>query len=151
MLARGSSEPQHTVTFYYCDHADKRTLDPINIFSSLAVQMLRTLGDLPTSLLAILERICQDNILPEIEDVNHLLLESMERTSSTVIILDGLDEVDEDGRKLIFHNLRNIIMRATSSVIKVFVASREDTSYLTQVPGTSSFKLRIGIDTHCRN
>lgn len=144
MLMERSLEPQPTTTFFYYDHADKRTLDPANIFRSLALQVLRTLGDLPASLLAILERICQDSMVPETEDSIYLLLETMKRITSAVIVLDGLDEVNEDDRKLIFRNLRDIILQATSTVIKVFIASREDTSYLTQVPDIPLFKLRIG-------
>ena len=147
MLTDSTSDPQRRITFYYCDHADKRTLDPVNIFSSLALQVLRTLGELPTSLLVVLERIYRDNTTADLEDVINLLVKAMERVASAVIIVDGLDEVDEDDRKLIFQNLRDIITQATSPVIKTFIASREDTSYLTQLPHVPSFKLRIGIDT----
>jgi hypothetical protein len=111
------------------------------------LQLLRTLGDLPTGLLAILESICQDHTTADLNDVIHLLLKSMDKITSAVIVLDGLDEVDEVNRKLIFHNLEDIVRRAATSVIKVVIVSREDTTYLTQWPDVSSFKLRVGIDT----
>lgn len=147
MLAESISDPQRSIAFYYCDHADKRTLDPVNIFSSLALQILRTLGDLPIGLLAVLERICQDSTTADIDDVIQLLLESIARLKSTAIVLDGLDEVGENDRKFIFHNLVHLVTQTTSSSTKVFIASREDTSYLTEVPHVSSFKLRMGVDT----
>jgi hypothetical protein len=146
MLAKDNSNTGRNIMFYYCDHADKRTLDPANIFSSLALQLLRTLGELPTILLEMLERICQDNSTVDLEDVLHLLLKAIERAMSATIVIDGLDEVDENDRKLIFHRLRDIATRATPPIIKVLVASREDTSYLTQVPDAALFKRRIGID-----
>lgn len=118
-------------------------MDPINIFSSLALQVLRTLGELPTGLLGLLENICQDSTTPEIEDISHLLRESMKRIPLAVIILDGLDEVDEDDRKLIFNILKNLV---TQAMVKVFVTSREDTTYLTQVPHVALFRLRVGVN-----
>jgi hypothetical protein len=146
MLAKDNSNTRQNIMFYYCDHADKRTLDPANIFSSLALQLLRTLGELPTTLLEMLERICQDSSTVDLEDFLHLLLKAIERAMSAIIVIDGLDEVDENDRKLIFHHLRDIATRATPPIIKVLVASREDTSYLTQVPDAALFKRRIGID-----
>jgi len=125
MLVQDISTPQRNIIFYYCDHADKRTLDPVNIFSSLALQVLRTLGDLPTDLLAILESICHDHATADLEDVIQLVLKSMDKVTSVVIVLDGLDEVDEVNRKLIFHNLEDIVGRAATSVIKVAIASRK--------------------------
>ena len=146
MFSDDKPDTGRNIAFYYCDHADKRTLDPIKIFSSIAVQVFRTLGELPTSLLAMLEGICQNNSTADLADVVHLLLKAIERVSSVVIVLDGLDEVDENDRKLIFHHLRDISTQATPPMIKVLVASREDTSYLTQIPGVALFKRRIGVD-----
>lgn len=146
ILAKDNPGTKQDLAFYYCDHADKRTLDPVNIFSSLALQMLRTLGELPTNFLAMLERICHDNSTTDLEDVVHLLLKAMKRVTSVVIVLDGLDEVDEDDRKLIFHILTDIITQTISPTIKLLVASREDTSYLIQASDVALFKVRIGID-----
>jgi hypothetical protein len=87
MLAKDNSNTGQNITFYYCDHADKRTLDPVNIFSSLTIQMLRTLGDLPTSVLTILEKIWQDRSTADLEDVIHLLLKAMERVTSAALYL----------------------------------------------------------------
>ncbi|KAE9367461.1 hypothetical protein N431DRAFT_348615, partial [Stipitochalara longipes BDJ] len=146
LLAEDNPNTRRNTIFYYCDHADKRTLDPINIFSNLALQVLRTLGDLPSGLLIVLERICQENSKPDLEDVVHLLIQAVERVTSVVILLDGLDEVNENDRKLVFHHLQDIVALATPPMIKVLVASREDTSYLTLVPGVTLLKRRLGTD-----
>ena len=94
----------------------------------------------------MLERICQGNSEPDLEDVVGLLVQAIERATPTIILLDGLDEVNEDDRKVIFKNLQNIFARATPPTLKVLVASREDTSYLTVVPDVALFKRRIGTD-----
>jgi hypothetical protein len=99
---------------------------------------------LPERLLTVLERICQVNSTPDLEDVVHLLIQAIERVASVVILLDGLDEMDEAGRKDIFHNLHKVFALANPPVVKVLLASREDTSYLTLAPSVTLFKRHIG-------
>jgi len=110
------------------------------------LQFLCTLGDLPERLLTLLEKICQKTSTPDLEDVVHLLTQAVQKVTTAVVLLDGLDEVNEDDRKVIFYHLQNIIARTTSPAIKILVSSREDASYMTLVPGVALFKRRIGID-----
>lgn len=131
MLVDQGSNSKRDIIFYYRDHADKRTLDPVNIFSSLALQLLSRRGGLPTGILAILESVCQDSATADLEDIVRLLLKSMEKIISPIIVLDGLDEVNELNRKIIFHNLNRLVSQASTSVVKIIIASREDTTYLT--------------------
>lgn len=132
-----------TTTFYYCDHADKRTLDPVNIFRSIAQQLVRSLGDLPTAILDSLEDLCQEAKASDVDDVIQLIMELAKKRRTLIIFIDGLDEIFEHERKLVFYHLKMFLIQETSSV-KIFVTSREDTSYLTQEPRIRSFKIRIG-------
>lgn len=73
-------------------------------------------------------------------------MEVIKNHPSVIIVIDGLDEVFEKDRKLVFSTVRSLI-EAAASVIKILVASREDTSYLTMVANVPGFKVHIGTST----
>jgi ATP/maltotriose-dependent transcriptional regulator MalT len=100
------------------------------------------LGDLPTDILDSLEDLCQETKASDVDDVIQIIIE-LTKGLTLVIFMDGLDEIFEHERKFVFHHLRRFLVQKTSSV-KIFITSREDTSYLTQEPNVRSFKIRIG-------
>lgn len=84
-------------------------------------------------------------------------MEVVHNIPSVVIFLDGLDEILDNDRRLVFSNIRNFI-EAAPSVVKVLFASREDTSYLTKIANVSQFRVHIGtnnitadIDTYVKH
>jgi hypothetical protein len=145
------SKTKTLITFFYCDYADKRTLDPINIFSSITKQVLQGIGELSKPMLELLESTRLDGKVPDVEEVMILRLVAIKNNSSMFIFIDGLDEVLERERKIVFNNLSEVIVRAASTSVKLFVASREDTSYLTEASRTQGFKIRIGADSVARD
>jgi hypothetical protein len=101
------------------------------------------LGDLSAAILDSLEELCQEARASDVGDVIQLIMELSKRGQTLFIFIDGLDEIFEHERKLVFYHLNTFLIKKTSSV-KIFVTSREDTSYLTQEPSVRSFKIRIG-------
>lgn len=84
---------------------------------------------------------------PTIEDLLHLLLAGLKGVTRVSIFVDGLDEVLERDRKIVFSNLK-CILADSEAPAKVFVSGREDTTYLLQTPGTLSLKARVASGTN---
>lgn len=71
-----------------------------------------------------------------------LIPEAVKKHPSVIIFIDGLDEVLERERKLVFSSIRHL-MKVLPSSIRFFIASREDTSYLTKMTNLPSFKVHM--------
>jgi hypothetical protein len=71
-----------------------------------------------------------------------LIPEAVKKHPSVIIFIDGLDEVLEHERKLVFSSIRHL-MKVLPSSIKLFIASREDTGYLTKVTNLPTFKVHM--------
>jgi hypothetical protein len=69
-------------------------------------------------------------------------LEAVHNIPSIIIFIDGLDEVLDKDRRLVFSTIRDLI-EAAPSVVKALFASREDTSYLIGVADVPRFKVHI--------
>lgn len=132
------------IAYYYCDHADKRTLDPVNIFSAIAMQIIQYITEFPQEIGMMIESAYLENKrTPDTEEICQILLLAIDKLPTVAIFIDGLDEVLEDERKMIFSNLRTILLHFKSSSIKLFVSSREDTSYLTKISSVRTFKVQV--------
>jgi hypothetical protein len=139
-------EVSRTALFYYCDHADKRTLEPTNIFGSLTQQLLRSMGVLPDIILSMVRGICTGRSI--LEDLCHLLLASVIRVSRVILFVDGLDEILEQDREAVFSNLKSLLS-GSQGAAKLFVSAREDTTYGFQSPTANidCFRIRISATT----
>lgn len=112
---------------YYCDYADKRTLDPLNIFGSMTHAFLQRI-EIPSSVQSLIEKAyCDGNRVPQLHEVL-LILKTIVETSfeSVTILVDGLDEMKEEERQLIYSGLRDVL--TLSKTIKLFLSSRNDES-----------------------
>jgi hypothetical protein len=139
--------PKASAVFYYCNHADKRTLDPVNIFRSITQQILQLLGELPESVISIIEETFQDGSgVPDTADICRVLLAAIHQFCSITIFIDGIDEVLEDDRKLIFSHLNKLLSEGGPTLLKLFISGREDTTAVTQVLEIPNFKARITAD-----
>lgn len=134
------------IAFYYCNYADKRTLDPLNLFGSIAQQLLRKLKSLPPAISATLENMFEDGKRPAVEHMLHLIRFSVEALSSVIMFIDGLDEMSESGRKLVFAHLQMKELGPTTC-LKIFVSSREDGSYLMASYCVPNFKTLVSANT----
>jgi hypothetical protein len=95
----------------------------------------------------MLENLFQDGKRPEVEDMIHLIRSSVEALSSVVMFIDGLDEMSESERKLVFSHLQIVKGLGPTSCLKMFVSSREDTSYLMVSYGAPIFKTLVSTTT----
>ncbi|RDW62396.1 hypothetical protein BP6252_11829 [Coleophoma cylindrospora] len=143
-----SKTPKASTVFYYCNHTDKRTLDPLNIFKSLTQQLLQSLGDLPESLLSFIEETFpHDSYVPDLDEIFRLLLAVIHQCSSTTIIIDGIDEVAEDKKALILSQLKNIVRDGRPNLLKLLISGREDNTDALQIREIPGMKIRITADT----
>jgi len=146
LSAAGCSDYHNTSAFYYCDHADKRTLEAVNIFSGLAQQLLRSMADIPPVISSLIDNLYSNGSqTPGVESIIHLLLEMIKKNSQiTTFFLDGLDEVLDKERNFIFLTLQKFL--AMSEKLKIFVSSREDTTYLIGESSVPNFKVRLDVN-----
>ncbi|PMD18939.1 hypothetical protein NA56DRAFT_576182, partial [Hyaloscypha hepaticicola] len=140
--------PKHkkVLAYYYCDHTDKRTLNFVNIFSSIAQQLLRQMSqssEVPDTLLNMVELAYQDNNGPTPNEASSLLLAIIQRLSTVIIFVDGLDETLDKERNLFFTKMGEILSLASVSVIKLFISSREDITQLNSNPNAQTFHVHI--------
>lgn len=137
--------PAHTVVaYYYCDYADKRTLSLIGLCSCISQQLMRNMSVVSSALIHNLDNMFQyPTSTPTLEQVSNLLISVINECNVVAIFVDGLDEMPEIDRKLTFSTLTNIL-KTVFVPMKLFVSSREDTSYLFQnLPSVSVFKFHI--------
>jgi hypothetical protein len=104
------------------------------------------LNDLPPAISTTLENLFQDGKRPEVEDMVNLIRSSIEALSSVVMFIDGLDEMSESDRKLVFSHLQMKGLGPTTC-LKIFVSSREDASYLMASYGVPLFKILVSTNT----
>jgi hypothetical protein len=105
------------------------------------------LDDLLSPIFSTLENLLQDGKKPDVEDLTRLIQTSIEKLSSVVMFIDGLDEMSESDRKLVFSHLRIVTDLGSTSCVKAFVSSREDATYLIKLPNVPNFKIQVSSNT----
>jgi hypothetical protein len=82
------------LNFYYCDYADKRTLEPSNVFGALARQALEVIQVLPATLSSDIEQAEHDGEkLTDPSKAIDILLKVLALVPGPIyLILDELDE-----------------------------------------------------------
>ncbi|RAL63639.1 hypothetical protein DID88_003682 [Monilinia fructigena] len=116
----------------------------VTLFSYVAQQLLRNLKQIPDNLMEALEAEYPDGAgCPGVDQMIAPLVKIIDQFPSVAIFIDGLDELPEFDRKLTFSSLRNLLTTVVSST-RLFVSSREDTSYLFPTPPTvKRYKLHV--------
>ncbi|EPE30309.1 hypothetical protein GLAREA_13032 [Glarea lozoyensis ATCC 20868] len=116
---------QEIVLFHYCDYADKRTLDPSNLFGSLTRQALEKLDVIPEELATAIER--EHHNGEQFADPSKTFeffetaIKHLPRV--THVVLDGLDEATEESQKTICSQIGHSL---ESSHLKLFITARDD-------------------------
>lgn len=80
------------------------------------------------------------------EELAHLIQSSVEVLCSVIMFIDGLDEMSESERKLVFSHLQMRWLEP-NTCLKIFVSSREDASYLMEPYGVPLFKILMSTST----
>jgi hypothetical protein len=108
-LVRKAKANHSAVTYHYCDHADKRTLDPRAIFGTLARHLLASIDLQPQILELINEHYGDGDRIPETKAVLEILSKTIEPFGNVFLVLDGLDEVNENDRPVVYEGLQKLI------------------------------------------
>lgn len=115
------------VAYFYCDYKDGNTQDPINIISSLAVQLGRQNEDAFNHLQRLYDSCHPESRSPSPPDL-HTLLEKLVNITScfddVTFIIDGLDEC---GDKVydVAKSLTNVVSKDQSNVRMLFLSRDE--------------------------
>lgn len=135
-----SLETSKSTLFYYCDYGDKRTLEPANVFGTLARQALERLEVVPEPLATDIERSDHDGerLLDPMKAAEFLERAIDLLPNPTFVIFDGLDEAEESAQKIICNGLRHSVNYATIP-IKLLITGREETSSLLRIRATIPF------------
>ncbi|KAG4436826.1 hypothetical protein IFR05_007675 [Cadophora sp. M221] len=135
------------VVYYYCDYSDKRTLDPANLFGTLARQVLMKIDTIPEPLAAVIEQAAHDGS----RLTDHLqALDILQECISTCLkpmymSIDGLDEMTEESQKITCRGLSRLV-NVDANPIKLFMTGREDLANLLLIKPTISYA-RVSITT----
>ncbi|TVY39940.1 hypothetical protein LOCC1_G005838 [Lachnellula occidentalis] len=146
------------VFYYYFNYADKRTLEPANVFGTLARQCLEGMETF-------------ESLADEIEQADHdgerltdhsKALDFMQKAANLYarqfyIVLDGLDEANESSQKVICNGVRQLLNNA-SVEIKLFITGREELESLLHIKPTVMFysvivsptAIELDIDSYIR-
>lgn len=134
--------PKTAIGYYYCDYADKRTLDPVNILGTLARELLQTI-EIPKAVEDLIITSYGDGMrIPQTEEVLQILIAIMANYDNVILILDGLDETNENDGILLRKNLFSLLAAYTGT-LRLFVSCREDVTSLIANPFTPSFKIQV--------
>jgi hypothetical protein len=115
-----------SVVYYYCDYADKRTLEPTNLFGSLARQVLELVNPIPEELSCAIE--LEEHDGEQFVDPSRTFA-FFERAlkilpGSVYVVLDGLDEASEESQKSICVRIGQCL--GSEYPVKLFITGRDD-------------------------
>ncbi|KAL9050613.1 MAG: hypothetical protein Q9206_005021 [Seirophora lacunosa] len=125
---------QDCIVYYYCDYADQRTLQTETILGTLLKQFFVN-SRIPEAVAKRFPPGYGDYAHTlDVNDLIDLVCLTIEQTSCTVVIVDGLDECEKNSRKEIL-NFFNRLQRIDTSIIKTFVSCRQEDQLLRSLHG----------------
>jgi hypothetical protein len=127
--------------YYFCDHVDKRTLDSIAILGTITRQLLENIEISPSIEKLINENYSDARTLDWRGAVN-VLVAVMHLLPAVTIILDGIDEVDEGNRKVLFSSLNKLINDG-GPTLKLLISCREDATLSLKISGMTTFRISM--------
>ena len=138
--------PKPTIVSYFCDYADKRTLDPVTILGSVAHSLLQNI-EISAPVQKLIETSYDGGLRsPGIEDVISIVKRAVEESSDTIIlIVDGLDELKEEARQAIYNSLKTFL--GIEKVVKVLISSRVDETENISVNKGAQYRLLVVPDS----
>ena len=114
------------IAYYFFDSAQKKSLSPCTFLRSILHQVLR-----PESLNPTLQRRLEAIFIgpngsrePEIDELETLVFELCNTLQKVIILVDGINEMEQDDRRLVLRFLKAI--QQSQAVIKLFVTSRPE-------------------------
>ncbi|KAF8247054.1 hypothetical protein K440DRAFT_661671 [Wilcoxina mikolae CBS 423.85] len=119
------------VAYFYCNRNELQRQNPEVILRTI-IQQLSSYGNsgLPKCVISKYKERNKNGVAlgpPLFHDSLNLLIEILDIHSSTVIVIDALDEIDSKFRRQEFLQALKYIISASQNLVKLFVASRDDT------------------------
>jgi hypothetical protein len=124
-LVNDAKANRPAVTYHYCDHADKRTLDPRTIFGTLARHLLAGVELQPQILELVNEHYGDGDRIPEPKAVLEIFSKTIELFEDVFLVIDGLDEVGENDRPIVYEGLQKL-MSTHRVPLKLLVMCRDN-------------------------
>lgn len=123
-----ASQKDTRIAYYFFDSAQKESLLPGTFLRSIFHQLLCI-----ESLIPALQRRLEAIFMapngtysrePEIDELETLVLDLCDPLQKVIILIDGINEMEQDNRKVVVRFLKSI--QQSQAVIKLFIASRPD-------------------------
>ena len=121
-----AATPSIVIAYYFFDYAQKESLSARTFLRSILHQVLRTESLNPT-LQRHLEAIFigpNGSREPEIDELETLVLKLCDTLQKVIIIIDGINEAEQDDRRIVLRFLKTI--QKSRAVIKLLVTSRPE-------------------------
>jgi hypothetical protein len=117
------------VTYYYCDYADKASLEPAFILGALVRGLLRNYN-ISDEVGQLIDRHYQDGKrTPDASEVFQILVEAVCWFENVILVVDGIDELDQRDRDTMLRCFKTLTSCPGLSA-KVFLTCREDQEIL---------------------
>lgn len=121
-----ASQKNTSLAYYFFDSAQKESLSPCTFLRSIIHQLLRI-----ESLNPIIQRRLETIFIgpngsrePDVEELETLVFELCNTMQKVIILVDGINEVEQDNRRLVLRFLK--ATQQSQAFIKLFVTSRPD-------------------------
>lgn len=131
---KSSQKEEADLSYYYCDYADRVSLDPRIVLGTLAWGLLQDYESQIASEIMDQIALCfrDGERTPEVDDVLQVLFQIVDWCKKVILVIDGIDEVEEADFYYILGFLKQMVTRQGVSV-KVFLTCREDKDVLSIV------------------
>jgi hypothetical protein len=156
-----------TTAYYYCDYSDKRTLEPVAIFGTIAKQFLESVS-ISKHVENLVKGSFANGRTPVVSEVFDILVAAIELSSkarpcdlignvaaphtataiekTAIMVLDGIDEMTDEDRKVVIATLNKLI-NTTKLPLKLFMSCREDVSQLIRLPESLCYRVHLAPTT----
>jgi hypothetical protein len=127
-LVASSTSMESVTVHFFCDYADQKTLYAVEIFGSLAKQLLSAFKRIPEEMEKMIRNAYgDDTLIPDASTVLEILLAAVKLFSRVYIVLDGVDECRGEDRLEVIAAIRTMSSAdPEKSALRLFVSSRGD-------------------------
>jgi len=108
-LVASSTSMESVTVHFFCDYADQKTLCAVEIFGSLAKQLLSAFKRIPEEMEKMIRNAYGDGtLIPDASTVLEILLAAVKLFSRVYIVLDGVDECRGEDRLEVIAAIRTM-------------------------------------------
>lgn len=125
---KSSLSADEPVVYFYCNRNEPERRDPTTIMQAIVKQLSLVFPGLPKPVVVAYDERLKNGLASgalSFEESHTLLVSLLDLYPQTTIIIDALDESDP-GKRGQFLELLTTIMHSSTSLVKVFISSRDD-------------------------